>query len=324
MKYVLILAMAAMACSDAGSKNVETGSTDSKAEVSNPFPSIGGDTTITLAADEEYVNVMGNRKPALPGFTALTKKPGKVRGYAKNLNGQPIAGASIGIRSSAVGGYYSSASGTTDEKGYYEIELPTGACHFWNTSYALEYGGGMATVNLHPADGELASFASAEGAVENFVLLSYGIANRDKAFNQPADAFGYHGGSIRLEYDLYEDSWSRSGSLPVNSIIEITLTPEGETIYGETRTFTILKTIGGTNFTINNIPVGKYKITARLRNGGELKLKATDFWAHPVYGLRPKEATGKASILFTPYSTSSKSSITDRGSWKSTAIKLSK
>ncbi|MDQ3650398.1 MAG: pollen Ole e 1 allergen/extensin family protein [Acidobacteriota bacterium] len=63
---------------------------------------------------------------------------GKVRGYVKDSMGKPLQGAYVGVRSSAVGGAYSGASGETDANGYYEIAVPWGAAHFYAAGYTID------------------------------------------------------------------------------------------------------------------------------------------------------------------------------------------
>jgi hypothetical protein len=280
--------------------------------------------TIDADAQDTYVNVMGDSMPSgLPSFPKLSKKANKVCGYVKNRWGQPLMNAYIGIRSSVVGGLYSAASAQTDSKGYYEISLPTGAVHFFAAGYPAKYGPGLAALGLYPADGDAESFASAAGAVENFVLLPYGYGNLAAISDKPWYGRNYFGGNINISYTIKEDMWSSAGSLPADATIEITLTPEGFLLDAtEKRIFTIRKKVGLNNFGINNIPIGKYKIEARLSNGKTLKLKMTGFWQHALYGMRPKEAMGSAIVLFTPHSADTKACVPNLGSFTETGIKL--
>lgn len=133
---------------------------------------------VTVDKDTQSVNVMGNEMPPMPQFPTLQPKAGKVRGYVKDWSGKPLAGAEIGVRSSYFAGYYSGGQGKTDANGYYELTPPKGTAHFYNAGYQIKYGDGLAAVSLHPADGKLDSFVTMDGAVENFVLLPYGITSR--------------------------------------------------------------------------------------------------------------------------------------------------
>jgi hypothetical protein len=233
-----------------------------------------------LAASDDYVNVMGSQAPKMPAFPALPKKPGKARGYVKDLQGKPLEGAYIGVRASAVGGFYSGAQTETNAEGYYEIDVPLGATEFYAAGYTIDYGEGRAAMSLYPADGKAGSFASANGTVENFVLVYHGLGDRNAISEKPWDSANYYGGSIRVSYDISSgDMWARAGSLPAGSEIEITLTPEGELLDGTPgKTFVVRRKTGGiNNFNINNIPVGRYKVSARLTNGKTLKMRKTGY-----------------------------------------------
>ena len=65
--------------------------------------SSSGSETYNLSADDTYVNVMGNAAQPDPAFPAAPVKPGKARGYVRDLKGNPIEGAVIGVRSTAFG-----------------------------------------------------------------------------------------------------------------------------------------------------------------------------------------------------------------------------
>jgi hypothetical protein len=276
-----------------------------------------------LTATDVYVNVMGSAKPNIPSFPNLAKKAGRLRGYVKNVWGRPLAGAYIGIRSSAIGGAYTMASGVTDSKGYYDIEPPFGSVHFFAAGHSFTYGDGMAAQGLYPADGQATSFASGEGAVENFVLLPYGQGDPAAISERPWYDRNYFGGAIFISYSIYEDMWSEKGSLPANSEIEVTLTPDGYLPDAtERKTFVIRKKTGNLNFYINNIPVGRYKIKARLVNGAALKMKEAALGRHPLFGLNPDESVEPATLLFLPHSAQASFGAPNLGGWSAVNIKV--
>jgi hypothetical protein len=278
--------------------------------------------SFNLTATDGYVNVMGAAKPAIPSFPSLTKKAGRVRGYVKNVWGKPLAGAYIGVRSSAIGGTYTTASGLTNNNGYYEIEPPFGTVHFFAAGFSFDYGSGIAAQGLYPADGQIEDFSS-EGAVENFVLLPYGQGSAAAISEKPWYCRNYFGGSLRINYSVYEDMWSEKGSLPANAEIEITLTPDEFLLDAtERKTFIIRKKTGNLIFNINNIPVGRYKITAKLVNGQVLKLKAAVLGSHPIFGMKPDIAIETAIILFIPFGSEAKFGAPLLGGWNEVGIKL--
>lgn len=253
----------------------------------------------TVPGTKFYVDVMGRQRPKLPGFKSLAVKPDRLRGYVKDIYGRPLKGARIGIRSSIIGGSYSSASGDTDDKGYYEILLPVGTVEIWGAKYLLDYESGQAPVSLFPADSSLSSFTSTNGAVKNFVLLPYGQANPSAIGSGPYWPSSYLGGSVHLSYTLRTQSLPLPGSFPVGSVILIKLTPLDLVHADEKISFTIRKAVESSELYINNIPLGRYKIELKLENGVDIIMKES-INLKPQYGMQPKQATGNTQISFIP------------------------
>ncbi|MES2465007.1 MAG: hypothetical protein V4671_30955 [Armatimonadota bacterium] len=289
------------------------------------------DSPIEIGPRQYSVNVMKNAKPKLPNFAPLAPKRGYVRGFVKDAGGKPLAGAKIGVRSTIAGGFYSGASSKTDARGYYEIQVPWGAAEFYCAGYTVNYGEGRAALGLHPADGEKDSFASANGHVENWVLLNYGIADADAASEKPGYANNYYGGSFYLDYSLADSRpiFADSYSLPVGSEIEVTLTPDGPLLDGSVgRPFTFRKRVleeAANNFNVTNIPVGRYQIAARLIQGTKsspLRLVETGPSSSQPFGLEPKDARGKALLSFRPNGAKAESATAQRGNWGSLSITL--
>lgn len=316
----LVLAMAACSKGSGSGSDDGGGTPPGGVPQTIPLPEVTGESLIQLGPNESYTNVMGTSPGMLPVFPALAKKPGKVRGFVTDLSGRPVSGAFIGVRSSAAGGFYSSASTETDNKGYYELEVPVGSAHFWAAGAAVEYAGGVTGMGLYAADGALISFPSTAGEVEHFVLLSYGIADKGDIQNRPGYSANYFGGSIHIAYQIGDpdDIWAPEGVLPPGSEIEIKLTPEGQFLYGETKSFIIRKKVENLSCDINNLPVGKYKIEAKLTDGRALRLQATGP-QHPTFGLRPVDGTGAATVTFIP-GAGKNQCLPNRGEWKPVAI----
>ncbi|MBD2082742.1 hypothetical protein [Leptolyngbya sp. FACHB-17] len=285
----------------------------------------GTPTVLNVERDAHFVNVMGDKTPATPNFPQLAPKAGKVRGYVKDLSGNPLKGATIGIRASYFAGHYSGAQGQTDANGYYEFAVPKGSAHYYNAGYQLKWGDGIAAMGLHPTDGKLESFTTVDGAVENFVLLPYGITSPENVSQNPYVSSSYYGGSIRVSYYTREktDPNIAAGSIVEDSIIEITLTPEGNMLDGTAgRTFVIRQPIGFKgNFSIHNIPLGRYRITATTGDKA-LKMKE-DRKFNPLFGLMPGEAIGEASLLFIPGTEKASSATPNAGGWEPVGITLS-
>jgi hypothetical protein len=269
---------------------------------------------LRVGAETDHVNVMGDEMPALPDFPGLPKKTGYVRGYVKDTNGGPIVGAKLGFKTARMYDAYPAASAETDARGYYEIKIPMGGGRFDYAGLTVAYGGGSAALGLHPADGSLSeSYPAATGAVENFVLLPYGIANAEDVGNNPRYRSNYYGGSFLIRYFIGE--FDRM--LAPGSEIEITLTPEGSLIDGSRgRSFVIRKIVEESSlgeFHVNNLPVGRYRIEVR-QNGRPLKLtqKAP---TGSVFGMEPKEVSGGATLVFNPLSSDAKTATASRGNW---------
>jgi hypothetical protein len=264
---------------------------------------------------------MGDEMPAMPQFPALQRKTGRVRGYVKDWTGKPLAGAAIGVRSSYLAGYYTGAQGTTDANGYYEFVVPKGSAHFYNAGYQIEWGdGGVAALGLHPADGKLDSFVTMDGAVENFVLLPYGITSRENAQQNPTLASTYYGGAIHLSYYTVEADDNNAPPFAVrqDSTLEITLTQDD----ASAKAIVIRKTIGSAGrFSINNIPIAPYKMTVRI-DGKAVKLKDNKKY-NPQFGMSPVESVGTATVIFSPDEAKASMVSPQAGGWKSVEIGIS-
>ncbi|RFS22569.1 carboxypeptidase regulatory-like domain-containing protein [Chitinophaga silvatica] len=326
-KYFFVAALILAGCSKSGDSSGAPEGENITWGQQPQLPTVSGDVTFNLSATQDQVNVMGTTNPRMPNFPSLTAKAKTLRGFVADLSGKPIKGAYIGIRATLDGGLYSGASGETNEKGYYEISLPSGAIHFYAAGYTIDYGQGRATVGLYAADGNVNGFAYQNGAVKNFVLLSYGVANPDMLSQRPKDETNYFGGSIYVSYPLHDpdDPIPTLGELPLNAEIVLTLKPDGNGLFGENKTFIINKKVGTKNFNINNIPVGKYTITAKLKDGRQLKIRGIGAnsinW--PNYGVLPREATGTASIFFTPlYNSTPATVLPHAGNWRNVELKL--
>ncbi|MBC7807276.1 MAG: hypothetical protein H7145_14135, partial [Akkermansiaceae bacterium] len=288
-------------------------------------------TEFTLTAKQYCVNVMRNAMPPMPAFPQLTAKRGVVRGYVKDGMGRPLAGAVIGVRSSSAGGFYSGASAKSDAKGYYEVAVPWGAASFYTATITQDYGEGRASFGLHPADGEADSFATANGLVENWVLLPYGIGDRDSANDHPQYSGNYYGGTLSVGYWIADPRFGGDKNLPNGSELEVTLTPEGKLFDGSAGKPVVVRSAvwegSRTTFYINNVPVGAYRISARLTTGGgseALYLKETGPYASRPFGLEPKEGAKVATLTFRPGGAKAGMSPAARGNWDSLDVMVSR
>lgn len=281
--------------------------------------------TFNLAENADHVNVMGNQRKALPAFKPLQIKAGKAIGYVKDSYGRPVAGAHIGIRSSVVGGVYTNGSGVTNDKGYYEFIIPFGAAEFFSAAYTIDYGSGRAAMGLFPVDSVLNSFSSEDGVVKNFVLIPYGRGRADAVSEKPWLGRNYFGGSLNISYDTKEagDIWAPAGALLEGSEFEIRLEPEEWLFHAaERKTIVIRKKTGNLNFRVVNIPVGRYKISARLVGGADLRLKEVGPYAGSSFGLAPKQAVGSTTLWFNTDGAQASSTAAYTGNWKTVDVKV--
>ncbi|RYX82457.1 carboxypeptidase regulatory-like domain-containing protein [bacterium] len=288
---------------------------------------------IHIGSGQPPVNVMKNAMPKFPTFNKLVPKPGFVRGFVKDTTGKPLQGAKIGVRSTAVGGSYSGSQGTTDARGYYEVKVPWGAAHFYCAGYTIDYGEGRAALGLHPVDGEAETFPSGKGHIENWVLLPYGIADRDGASERPSYANNYYGGTLFFDYHINDERplFANDQYLPPGSEIEVLLSPVGKLIDGsQGQSFCFRKKVDGggagfDSFALNNIPVGIYDVSARLIEGGNpspLRMNETGPYSGRPFGIEPKEARGKARLLLRASGAKADMAVAQHGNWDSVTISL--
>jgi hypothetical protein len=281
--------------------------------------------SFALSETADHVNVMGSQRKPLPSFKSLQVKPGRAIGFVKDSYGRPITGAYIGIRSSVVGGVYSSATAVTNDKGYYEILIPFGTAEFFSAATTIDYGPGRAAMGVFPADSALNSFASEAGVVKNFVLIPYGRGRLDAVSERPWLSSNYFGGSLFISYNtkVAGDIWAPAGSLLEGSEFEIKLEPEEWLFHAaEKKTIIIRKKTGNLNFNVVNIPVGRYKISARLVNGAELRLKEIGPDAGSSFGLSPKQAIGSTTLWFHPNTAQTNLTGTYTGNWNPIDVKI--
>jgi len=319
--------LALLAASCGKSDNDAGTDTNGQAEwpAQTPLTPASGSASFNMAADLDHLNVMESAMPRLPAFPSAQRKELKLLGYVADLHGKPLEGAYIGLRSP--GTVYIAASAITNANGYYEVSIPLGGADIYAAGYTIDYGAGRAAMSLYPTDGRVALTDPGAGVVKNFVLLSYGLADANKRASEPWSSAGYFGGSLRFDYSIYDPMWNTNG-MPAGAEVEIKLVPQANsTLYGETKSFTVVKKIGNGNgnFVLNNIPVGTYDITMKLKDGREVHMEASGPYVslYPHHGLMPREATGTAKVLFTPMAVEARSPNANSGDWRPVTITLS-
>lgn len=166
-------------------------------------------------------------------------EPFIVQGWVVDSDGNPVEGAEVFADNQLL--YNSNLITYTDANGYYRIELPDFATT-WNMggSYDAEIEGDIFHVDLTPVIDQ--PFAGNTGAIRNFIVQSDSVMG-----------------------ELYVYQWVDDyDKLYLEDNIKITLTPlnGGPTITGYGFNFP-----GG--FGMNDIPVGRYKVTGEYAEPGE-------------------------------------------------------
>lgn len=330
MKKIILyglMGLVFLSACDKKDEEEDAGGQDDPGQITNeiPFDQLpASEAILTVGGTTTYVNVMENKRKSLPSFPNLKVKANKAIGYVKDTYGRPLKNASIGLSSSLVGGSSTPSFGYTNDKGYYEIEIPFGATYYYNAGYTVDFEGSRAALGLYPADGQMASFPGPDGTVENFVLLPYGQGDPDKVATEPHFANNYFGGCLSLSWSLKEGALPPSGSLPIGMVMEIKLTPLSLLHAAEKKTFIIRKTVQYSSLKILNLPLGKYKMEVSTTTNGKLVLQETGYNPREQqYGLFPKtgdNTTTSYTHITVPASADATRALPFRGGWESPGI----
>jgi hypothetical protein len=193
-------------------------------------------------------------------------EPYIVKGSVTDAQGHPLANVQVFADNTLY--YNTNAIGITDENGFYSIDVsePMGT---WHMSAQLEtqYQGESYTFSLHPDNDN--PFPGADGAIRNFEWRLSGETPQ-----------GYFYGAVMWVYADYSDY-----SLLLENV-EMTLTPDGPLIDGSTG-----ETIVHQGAYLEDIPVGRYRVTARYLPEGEplwVRLRDTGDYAESVTALIKK------------------------------------
>lgn len=169
-------------------------------------------------------------------------EPYVVKGYVRDADGNPIAGASVYADNTLF--YDSNILGVTDENGFYRLELPEMATT-WRVggSFSKTDKGKTYSFDLKPELDQ--PFASSTGAIRNFVW-----SNDEGYIFIYTDIFSIRDDLPEYNFDL--------------SDLEITLTPTGKQIDGKEGQTIVRR--GGDVYDgkgVDQIPLGSYRATAR-------------------------------------------------------------
>lgn len=189
----------------------------------------------------------GNNGPTTPGPTNPTAPtPYTMKGVVKNAAGQPLAGVEVWADNTL--GYNQNALGKTDAQGRYSISLPRDQIGTWQAGgkFGRQYHGQWFELSL-VVDNDTA-FATADGAIRNFTLMTSG--------EQPGG--GYYGGTVWAYLSFGGDEFEMNR-------VEVTLTPDGPLLDGSAGQ-TLKRFVKGN--LIEDVPIGRYRISAMYRPEG--------------------------------------------------------
>jgi hypothetical protein len=178
---------------------------------------------------------------------------GYATGKAVDTEGKPLADAEIVVNNTQFYNY--NIVGRTDDKGNYKVELTPGSWYVRGT-LKVKYDNRTYVLDLHPeTDG---AFAGTEGAVRNLRWKLTGAKPTEFG------ATGHYGGLVEVYADNFFDT----------DQVELTLEPVGTLIDGSTGKKIVRKLVGGSIGETEDIPIGRYHITARyLPTGQAVKLR---------------------------------------------------
>ena len=182
-----------------------------------------------------------------------------VKGKVTYAHGTPIINQKVVIENTTL--YASYFFATTNSNGEYSVPVPIGS---WKASVQIEkeFLGKKYKYDLHPDNPN--SFAGADGAVRNFTWKISGEKPGGGFYGSPVAAY-----SDFLTFINMPD-------------VELALTPDGPLVNGTAGSVITkrLVDVGGGEYGIDDVPIGKYTITAknvvanqplqiRIRNKGD-------------------------------------------------------
>lgn len=213
--------------------------------------------------------------PSIPGNPANPViEKGVVKGRVTDTRGNGIPNIKLVIEHTVYYGNYVFA--ITDQHGYYKTSVSNGS---WQVTSQLELllNGQTYKFDLHPD--YPSAFAGTSGAIRNFTWKLQGA--------KPGG--GYYGSGVAI--------YPEPGTSLELSDVEITLTPVGLLADGSTGAIitSSLTDIGGGEDGIPNIPIAKYRVTARNKTTNkalQIRLRNTGSYADSVEGIFKSGYTG--------------------------------
>jgi hypothetical protein len=224
---------------------------------------------------------------AAPDANASQPEAGVLKGTARDAQGKPLKSFGGSISGYSLKSGQSQTVTFEGKDGVFHVN--TGPGQFSSRAWTdVEYNGRNYRIDLRPVDGKsvLATQDTTNGVVKDFVWQLGGFR---PGFDERTDDrfYSHHGGSVMLYAEgngaAYQEAVLRNYSakaepkIPVDSTVEVTLTPDGPMIDGSAGKPVVLKSKpadvrGYMNRLTRGIPIGKYKATAReLTASGETK-----------------------------------------------------
>ncbi len=208
--------------------------------------------------------IESTKENPLPDGGARPMK-GWVVGRIKDTQGNPMPNVMVYVDNPLQAN--AGSRGTSNLNGRYKLPLTTGS---WRAYAYLEreYNGHTYRIDLHP---DTHDAFDGEGAVRNF--------NWHLTGEKPDGPGSYYGGSVQLAFD------PSGGHHDIHNV-DVTFTPVGPLIDGTAGQPLTRKSTddpqGQSYSYITDVPIGRYRITARYRPTGKiLKLRNLDDLSQP-------------------------------------------
>jgi hypothetical protein len=189
--------------------------------------------------------------------TSVGVTAGKVAGTATDSRGQPLPGAEIDICNPVY--FNSCVKGKTAPDGRYSIDLQP--VNVWTASGSLTktFNGKSYCFDLRPSSTN--SFSSSDGAIRDF---DWKVSGQRPDRSATDEAISYYGASVAVQV--------RDG-IPVADYkyVEVTFAPQGALVDGSVGETLTAKVGDWKWWTIGNIPLARYTVTAAYAPPGAAK-----------------------------------------------------
>ncbi|WP_400190529.1 carboxypeptidase-like regulatory domain-containing protein [Hymenobacter sp. B81] len=211
--------------------------------------------------------------------------PGYATGKVVDTQGRPLPGITVLLDNTAF--FNTHLEGTTDANGMYRIRVTRGS---WRAiaEYNRPYNGRVYRFDLEPSS--MAAFTEEDAVVRDFTWKITGPKS------DPPGAL--HGGWVDVHPDLMSGIQDREN-------VDFTFKPVGPLVDGSTGTV-LTRRVDLTTGTIADLPIGRYRITARYQ-GRPLKVRSRVDGAYTADGAATLDFYGRegqwssTNVLFLEY-----------------------